>query len=260
MQNKIRLNQTLIKTLKKDSICPRQIFETFIAGSVSTLPTESMMKGLVFEDWCLSKPGQATHEAPRLKNGNLSADYIRISEQAEKFKTEIMPQFGLEIKHQQLLIEHEYSDNVTLHGKLDFCSPVKDEVLGDIPMAIHDLKLTGSIFKTWGDFSWAFPYNIDHTQAFMYTYLYKEKFGWEIPFYYWVFDYSPDKNFKVFRKSVEAMHKLELQESIRMSVEKIEYFEKNGWDVEVANENNCKGCALKDNCKSFNPKKQIEII
>ena len=260
---KIRLNQTFIKKLKEDSICPSQIYHVFIEETAKMEITDSQNKGRFFEELCLLQPGETPIvQAPKLKNGSMPIDYVRISEQAEFFREEVTQQFGLDIKpmNRQIYMEYDYAPNVVLHGKIDFNSPIKDEILGDVPMAIHDLKMTGSIFKQFGDYSWAFPYNIDHTQAFMYTFLYKELFGWTLPFYYWVFDYSPDKNYKVFRKQVEPLHLLELQESIRMSVEKIKLFERNGWNVTVPMEKNCKNCPLKENCKSYNPKKSIEVI
>jgi hypothetical protein len=258
--NKVSINQTLIKKLKQENVCPRELYHIYIAKDVPSIPSESMNKGLVFENLALDLNNDA--KIPSLKTGGTPVDYVRIIRQAKRFKEEIVPQFKMNIekKNTQIFIEHKYSDRVVLYGTLDFCSPIEDQDLGTVPVAIHDLKMTSSIYKQFGDYCWAFPYNIDHTQAYLYTYIYQKEFGWTVPFYYWVFDYSPDMNYKPIRKLVEPLHILELEEAIRVSLEKIDYFEKLGWQTEIPNEKNCKECPLKENCKSYNPKKTIEVV
>lgn len=262
---KLKLNQTLIKMLKKGGECPRYINDvmlnpiSIIAGvNVVSEPSDAMNKGHVFESIIL---GIGNPEVPKLKSGGTPADYTRIQEQAFRFLSELIPEYELDIedKNKQLYLETQYSEDVILHGTIDFLSPIKDDVLGKVPMAIQDLKMTGSIFKQFGDYSWAFPYNIDHTQAHMYKRLVKDNLKWDMPFYYWVFDWSPDKNFKIFRKETNEMDKRELDESIRISVERLNHYDKNGW-VEFPSPDNCKGCPLKNACKSYTQKQLIEVI
>lgn len=257
---KLKINQTLIKKLKKGNDCPAQIKEMLWPTVVTKVAaTDSQLKGLVFEQEALDM--DPVYGPPLLKMGGVPVDYIRIREQAKRFKEEIVPQYELEIKPEnvQLYIEHQYNADVILHGTLDFVSPIKDDVLGKMPIAIHDLKMTGSIYKQFGDYSWAFPYNIDHTQAHMYKFLFKAEHKYTLPFYYWVFDYSPDKNLKIFRKETTSIDSLELEESIRMSVEKLNEYDRNGW-VESASPENCRYCPLKETCKSFDTKQKIEIL
>lgn len=259
---KLKLNQTLIKMLKKGGECPRYINDVMLnpVGLVSEV-SEAQNKGLVFEAIALNMPHAHEIPVPKLKSGALPVDYTRIAEQSARFLAELMPEYELEIedKNKQIYLETQYSEDVIIHGTIDFLSPIKDDVLGKVPMAIHDLKMTGSIFKQFGDYSWAFPYNIDHTQAHMYKRLVKANLKWDMPFYYWVFDYSPDKNFKIFRKETNELDNRELDESIRVSVERLNHYDKNGW-VESPSPSNCKGCPLKNVCKSYTQKQLIEVI
>jgi hypothetical protein len=153
-----------------------------------------------------------------------------------------------------------YSPDVMIHGKLDFTGTLIDESMATFPIpVIADLKLTKNIYNQFGDFCWAYPHNMDHTQAFMYTQLYKQAYNEVRHFYYFVFDYKPEPEFKIIRKKVEAIDIAELNESIRSAVAKLDYHTNNGWN-EVASHDNCKYCPLSSNCASYKPNKPIEVV
>ena len=259
---KIRLNQTVIKLLNNfdmsnPDLCPAQIKETCFSDSKYTsLPTAAMMKGLVFENAALDLNREI--DFPKLKNGNISADYERIFKQADNFK-EIAKDHEIVIAESQKYIEIDYSDEVVLFGTLDFVGSFKENETTFHPEAIVDLKLTGNLFSTFGDYSWAFPYNINHLQAFVYNELYLRKYGKELPFFYMVFDYTPSMNHKIFKKRVDALDKATMHESIRSAVEKIKYFDENGW-IEIPRHDRCLLCPINETCKSYTNKRTIEEI
>lgn len=262
--------------MKKDLLCPAQIKAAIISrDKTQDKPTESQQKGLTFEKLCLKTqaPDYMTTQAilgstPKLKNGELSADYKRICEQAERFIKEMIPEYELDLTSSEggtragsfIDMEADFNDEITLFGQTDFVSSMLDDVLGKIPIAIHDLKLTGSIFKQWGTFSWASPHNMDHTQAYQYIWLVKKLTGYTVPFYYWVFDYSPDKNFKLLRKETTALGWAEYEESVRVSAERYKLFAADGWKAENPSSDNCGYCPLKLTCPSANKRQTIEII
>ena len=259
---KIRLNQTVIKILNNfdfsdANMCPAQVRATmFSDSSFDSVPSAAMVKGLYFENLALDL--NRNIEIPLLKNGNKSVDYDRIEKQAEKFK-QIAEDHDIVIQEKQLLIQAQYSENIDLFGTLDFVSSFRESNDVFHEKAIVDLKLTSNVFSTYGDYSWAFPINMDHTQAFMYNELYKIKYGEDLPFFYMVFDYSPSMNYKIFKKHIGPTEKAQLHESIRMAIERIKYFDENGW-IEIPRHDRCKDCPLKDTCSSFTNKRQVEII
>jgi len=263
----IYLNQTLIKQLtvaKPDAPthCPLQVKECMLKDSqLSTKTSDAMNKGIIFESLALDIPAAHGATIPFLKDGkNIPVDYKRIQEQALRFKNEVCKEYAIEVKEKQLYIEAKWNEEVTLFGTLDFTGTIRDNegVVGD---AIVDLKMTGSIYSQYGDFSWAFPFNMDHTQAYMYNWLYKEKYGIDLPFYYLVFDYAPEMNLKVIRKRIEPINKAEFTESVRKAVEIITFYNENGWNANPSYEK-CKNCPLKENgtCKQFIQYKPIEEV
>tara|TARA_R110000868_G_scaffold407972_1_gene690020 strand:+ start:10153 stop:10986 length:834 start_codon:yes stop_codon:yes gene_type:complete len=261
---KLRLNQTIIKALSnfnmaEPSFCPSQVRQcNFSDSPCESIPTDAMRKGIVFETLALDLPESERSTIPLLKNGNVSADYERVIKQAAKFK-EMKKEHEIMIYERQQLIEVPYSDEITIFGTLDFVSTFRENETTFHPKAIVDLKLTGNVFNTFGDFSWAFPFNMDHTQAFMYTMLYKMAFNEDLPFFYMVYDYSPSMNMKIFKKKVGSMEIAQLHESIRKSVEKIRYFDENGW-IEIPEYKRCQTCPVNSTCASFTNKQKIEII
>lgn len=254
---KIRLNQTVIKQLKEFNLaepnfCPAQIrYLSFSEELQSLPPSEAMRKGIVFETHALGLKPRANGESdiPLLKNGTVPVAYTRIMEQVNKFKS-IATHFGMFPSQIQETIRVDYSEDVELFGTVDFVSPIHI-METSYPKAIIDLKLTGNIENPFGPFSWATPEKMDHTQAFMYTYLYEMKYGERLPFFYMVFDYSTKKGHKIVHKKVEDCDIDMLHESIDQAQKKLRFFQENEW-MEIPEPKRCEFCPLRFSCKSFN--------
>lgn len=255
-KDQYKISQTLIKEFKKE-YCPAQVKAVYIDRSIAMEATIPMQRGVYFETQCIGggAHGQSLNDLPRLRNGNKNAAHQRIDEQIAAFP-EILTKHGIVIKDAQVKIQKSLDDLIVLEGTLDFTGSIMDDNLGQIDDAVFDIKLTGSIYKEFGDWSWHFPHNMDHTQAFMYSMLYSDPIK---PFYYIVFDYAPEPSYKIIRKIVEPLDLLELDESIRHTLDKILYHEKNGWDVSPSFEN-CKRCPLKANCNVYTDAKTIEVV
>ena len=260
--NKITISQTFIKAMKFD-FCPAQIKAIFIDKTVKSVPSLAMLKGSFFEHLCLDA-GHAHDDTnvtdlPRLKNGNKSVEHQRIEAQAEVFQR-IVKERPIVIHEKQVNITIPYNDNYELSGTIDFFAQLD----GNPEMAIFDLKLTGSIYREhnydgMAPWSWEFPQNMDFTQAFMYNYLVQEKLVIDAPFYYLVFDYKPESEYKIIRKKIERIHKMELMESIRKTIERIEFHNSAGWNYN-ATYANCIKCPLKKTCPAKILQKPVQII
>lgn len=248
--SKIRITQSFIKALLDDP-CPTQIKAVWIDKTAKIKPGEAMLKGSYFEHLCLGA-GHAHDEITvtdltRLKNGEKSVAQQRIDAQAEVFK-KICTERPIVIKDKQIEIVLPYDDNYEIGGTIDFDGYID----GSEDIALFDIKLTSSLYRehTYGPFgSWSreFPHNMDFTQSFMYTYLYTEKYGMAPKFYYLVFDYKPESEYKIILKKIERMHIMELMESIRKTIERIEFYKSTGWEYN-ANYKNCMNCPLKNEC------------
>lgn len=256
----VRIRQSTIKAFKREKHCPRKINESMILRKVENLPTDSMLKGKIFEQLCFGLITPEDPIIPKLRNGKLSVDYERIIQQAEFFRNKFSNDYKINIHEKNIRLEYQYADDIILEGEIDAIGEILDISLNDKPiMGILDIKLTKNIYNQYGDFCWAYPFNMDHSQPFMYTKLWKENFGPEIPFFYLVFDYKPTPEFKVIRKQLTGLESLEFQEDIRKTHERIIHYNQHGWP-EIPSFEECKGCPLSVNCKSFLNHKPIEVV
>lgn len=254
-----KISQTLIKLFKQD-YCPTYIKEVYIDKNYASKPSIAMLRGLYFETQVIGSGahGQSVNNLPLLKNGTKSASHQRVDRQVRDFQ-KTLGLHNMVILDTQTVLTYKFDDNLELNGTLDCLASLHDDVLGDVDKAIVDIKLTSSIYKEFGDWSWHFPHNMDHTQAVMYTYLYEQMTGEQLPFYYLVFDYAPNPSYKIVRKEITNMDKAELDESIRRTLDKILYHEKNDWGYNPSY-SNCKLCPMNQTCPEYTKAKKVEVI
>lgn len=250
----------MIKAFNKDGYCPMKLKKVFVDRTHQTIPSETMERGVYFETLCLGSgvKGKQLHDLPRLKNGRKSVSQIRIEEQAQKFPS-ILDAHKMMIRENDIYLEYEMESGIFLCGTTDFLSPIWDDTDGPIDNAIIDLKLTQTIYSQFGPFCWHFPVNMDHTQAYMYTHLWREVRGMDLPFYYMVFDYKPNPEYKMIKKLVGTLEMYELQEAIRKTLEKINFHEGRGYFTNPLHEN-CKDCPLATTCPDVTRAKKIQTI
>jgi len=266
-KNKILVSQSDIKwfyhRMEERDHCPRKGYELKILRRYKEPTTEAQEKGCYFETLCLgsSAGGKATFDLPRKKltskqvteglkkgiplqdvKGDKTIDQIRIEEQALRFQQRIV-ELGVHVgpdNTQVPIIKHIF-DNVYLIGELDIFPAVIKTPEG-IRKAMIDLKLTGDIRSTFGEYGWGNFEYMDHIQAFCYHELITdidldlnphlgEIFGKNpmlasdlakgmYEFYYWVFGYKkadPDQE-NIFRVTYNATKRAELYQQIRAYV------------------------------------------
>lgn len=251
----IRISATLISKINDVDECPYKVKRQYIDKDVPFLPTQSMKNGLFFEQEVLGvKPGSNPVLPHTLKNGKPSTDAKRIIDQANKIKSEILPMYGIDLSKstpfKRFQIEFK-EDDLTLSGEFDLLCEMDDPELGKVN-AIIDLKLTkninyeNSLLKP--NWSWRYPQNRDHTQAYMYKYAYQLLFKTQPQFYYFVFDYKNPPEHKIIRKKVGEMELNELKTSIDSTVSKIKEYDESGWNYNPSYLN-CKNCPLLNSCK-----------
>lgn len=262
----ITLTQTLIKLINS-SDCPRKWNAIYIEKTSPQIEKAVFTKGKVFEQLAIGKSaGEEDTPIPLLKNGDVPAEYKRIIEQAKLAKNYIFPMYGIEIEAIQFNHHMYYGEiedvSVSLEGTMDIIGKMFDPDISKTKKTdcIIDLKLTGNLNTQFGDYSWAYPMNMDHTQAYMYTHLYEDLKGLRVPFYYMVFDYKANSpEYKIFKKNVGPTEIAELKESIRSATVKYKQLYELDFP-EVPSYENCKHCTLKDVCKSYTAVRPINSI
>lgn len=252
MRNAIPISQTLIKEFETYGYCPRKIYVRYIAKTHEQEPSDSMIKGQYFETMALGsgRGGIKVTDLPRKKNGHVTIDHARIDFQAKRF-AEVLDKWGIRMPKangKQLEIITEVN-GILLSGNLDFVSRVNN-IYGDFPVAVIDLKLTKDRKNTYGQFCWGEPEKMDKLQASMYPLLFKKKWGhklprdYEIMFFYLVFDYKPDFGDNLIPVFYNAAEEEKLMERIRYTNEKMHEAIRTDWPA-IPDYEQCKKCPLR---------------
>jgi len=265
----VLISQSLMKQfiMFNDPIefCPYQIKRTYIDKAYDKR-TDAMTNGVFFESLAIGGDvrGNTITDLPRLRTGKKSTDHKRIESQVLEFKRDAN-ELELEIDRftsQQRFCKvwHGMADVdiiVIFIGGLDLLSPIKYN--GEKRLAAIDLKLTKDVSNTNGNFCWGSPNDMDHTQAYSYSWM------TGLPFYYMVYDYKPKMEKKSpLKVNINAIILKEFFEALRKAVANIIYEENTGWqprpglldDTGFRKVPKCEKCIVKD-CKFY--KKNIEI-
>lgn len=263
----LSINNSLIKKFlfKGAEIdhCPHKIYHEDIIKDWKRPTTESQLKGIFFETLCIGGGAgdQSVYDLPRNKNGTKSKDQERIELQALIFN-KMYPKYHMIIckegkhKNVQTPICCQWEDpkyknyvdyTVYLHGTTDIISPIS---FGNYEynMAVVDLKLTKDRNGTWGMFSWGDPTNMDHGQAYMYSFI------TGLPFVYWVWDFVADdekRGNKFIPVKTIATDKVdpdlinrynEFHETIRKTIKYLIQYDAEQWPCKSSFDN-CKDCS-----------------
>lgn len=244
----IRINQSLIKQFIKNGndveYCPKKVGSIYILNTHKSRTSDAMVKGQFFETLCLgtSTGGVIVDSLPLKRNGEKSIDQIRIEAQALVFR-ELLPKYSIDFNKiiDRPVFKKIINDDFYLSMEADFISNIEYDG-NKIDYAIHDLKLTQNIHNQYGDFCWAYPANMDHIQAAMYNFI------TGLPFFYWVFDFKPTPEFKIFHKEIRPDEKMQLLVSIDKTIDIITENNKIGWEAYCPSISNCSKCPLYVEC------------
>ncbi len=241
--SKIKVSQSLAKSLydyREGKECGLVIKAKWVDG-IQFPSTDPMDLGNYFEFVCTGQLPRDGHvPAPKtLKNGNLPKDYERVHLQAQNFKR-VMDHYGFHIYKTGVKLQTQ-----DLGGILDILA-VKDG-----KYCIIDTKYSGLLEDKWTDMGW----NDDSIetkerlliQAVQYKLLWREIYGTDIDFYFFVFSSKNETDFKIFHIEVDP----DVYQKHRMAMNNIGlYFEQlieNGFEPNPSFKR-CKNCFLKENC------------
>ena len=267
----IYINQSLIKHFywknKDKPYCPKFTKWNMIDGN-KIPPTPPMLEGLLFESLCIgqSADGTTTIDLPRDKRtGKKLIAQLKIEEQAMNFpslcqkhgvfiikentknvSSNVQVKKTIQLEDKDLTEKFPDTD-IFIHLCADIISPVTTETQ-NYPVAVIDIKWTGDLESTFGDFGWGNAKYMDHIQAYLYSYL----LG--VPFVYWVFDKkgrnkfiptNTDVNSSDYNTAMEAKtRRAEMLEKIRQTVIKVLIHEDyDGWPTAPLYDI-CKKCPL----------------
>ena len=272
----MKLSQSLIKQVVKKgdllNYCPRKVKEVYIDKKYD-ITSEAMLRGQYFETNTIGgvAHGEAVTDLPRLKNGSRSAHHKRIDDQIFRFdRLKDLHEIEVKPEQTQVKLSAKWPDdeNVIIEGTVDLFSGISyvDSESGEIvkvPLAMIDIKLTENLYTTYGDFAWAYPQNMDHLQAYAYTWLFMQNYGKQIPFFYWVFDYKPsEQENQLFLKQINSADIAEFKETTRKVIEEFYFHESLQEWTEKPSAENCSKCPLKTDgsCTKAMEKQTAKII
>jgi len=269
----LRISKSLIRQLiykgEPYPVCPYKVYHTLLLRDVVTPPSDSMIKGLYFENKCLgdSANGNTVVDLPRhKKTGAKLIDHDRIEQAVERFN-KVKEDYGLIVEQNRVQRYHKrrwidcqckWDIPIYLDGTLDLLSPITTSGYS-IPEATIDLKLTrdkdvvdtysnGLFHSTpWGNMEQA-----DFTEAMMYRLIFGK------PFVYMVFDYKAtnagfmdipvitDINDPDHQKADKASKRMaELYKAIHWVITSVMQWEVSGWPMTPIPKV-CNSCPIED--------------
>lgn len=283
----IMVSSSLIKKFfwnsDEEIICPRKMYHTSIMNDHVITPSLSMKNGLYFESMVLgSGRGQKLLDLPRKRNGDKTADHLRIDEQVHLFDKVVTDHQMIVIKNNENiqvdkkfvyepLDRQNFNHDVTIiiSGVYDLISPIFNEGVY-FKEAVIDIKLAKDREGGFGRFHWGNVKSLDHTQPILYS------FTSGLPSFYLLFDYKPnDRGYRIIPVLTEQyLHALEvkpksydgllneaklrtreLQTIIVRTAELMIKYEVERWPVNPCN-NFCKNCPVSEKhggyCKDHN--------
>jgi hypothetical protein len=245
----------------KLDICPLKMFVTHIDKQYPFEETNAMRYGKYLESLLLgcTADGEPLTDLPRDKRtGNKSVYQKRIEQHASLWDMR-KEQYGIivnkegDMKNIQMRTfkkweSKNFSDiTINIYATADLISPFKDNGI-NYDMAIIDIKGTGDVNNTFGNYCWGNPQNIDPFQLVLYSRIF------DIPkTLFIVMDWSKNVGFKIVPINVDPNHndpiksneaKLRIktmEQTIDSFIADLAFYDKSGWKAEPTKDN-CKGC------------------
>lgn len=238
------ITQSMLKSffVRGDVIdhCPLHNKLLYIDKELEIVPNEYMLYGMFFESKAIgfTSRGNKYVSLPKTSTFKTTSIEDRLNNQVNRFRYLVMKydmvisEANTQVKHRLLYKDHDFEDiDIYLEGTADILSPFR---YGDkYEVSCIDLKITRDITSKQSSYSWGNYPEIDNIQAVMYSLLFS------MPFYYMVFDYSPQLNYGIFPYIPTKLDYVQLQETIRKYVMLYLEHENNQWPAVK-----CKKCDL----------------
>lgn len=193
MERKFELSQSSLKSFEDPSVCLEDFRRIFISKQDPPKSSIYMDFGRYFEYLCIGSGSghqEDIKDLPRKKNGEKKVSQERIELQANLFKN-----FHNECSH-----DFKWFEIIETQKKIKFNreNGIIDIVAKDFftdEIFLIDLKLTSDLKSNFNK-KFTYDKNINITQAIHYVDLWENLFKVRPIFSYFVFDYSPNMNFR----------------------------------------------------------------
>lgn len=251
MREDYLLNQSGLKGLEKEDTCFKKWYHREVLGEFKMSSTIYMDRGNYFEHLCLgdrARDYEAVTELPLLKNGEKPVAHQRLEQQAARFKDFVNPAHP-DFKGLIFLDTQISYKNLELGRRGD--ADIRALRVKDNAIVILDLKCTAKINTNpkFNPFSWADPKRVDFTQQAYYVVL-AESLGLEVDTLkliagVWVFDYSPEMEFREYYVTVTPKTKKAIQFRCDTAWDAINNFKKDEENIpRIPSKKECSDCPL----------------
>lgn len=199
--NDLLINQSLVKDLvkyQKKELCGL-IFENKWVHHQYGQGTKSNNLGHYFEYLCTGALAKGELEPPKAeytKKNELTSDYQVAKEQSEYFH-DLVRKYGITLlsSGEKVIADNQWIGTLDIKAKWE--SVFENEIFdfdkkNTDKTVIIDLKYSGLLEDKWSEFGWN-NYTLPKKQGTMlqakhYKFLFWKKYGFNPPFFFWVFD------------------------------------------------------------------------
>jgi len=280
------INQSLIKKIidKYQNIipyCPKYIRDKYLLKILKDTKKSRVIQCGNYMEYIFLGGTAEKGKIPVLERskttGKKRIDEIRIELQYEMFQKHIV-KYGMSLVknyNTQIKIYKRFNDDVIMVGTLDWGVTPFTYPNGDTKLAFIDLKSTGDVTNTFGDFCWGSPEHFDLIQGDYYNDLIRnidfdlndkmnpnnnlrELFTDQVQtiiandgsiFLYMVYGIGKDdlaKQFKLIERSYYdlnggTMRQKDMKERLRKTYIELDFMEKNNWEPMICP--NCMECS-----------------
>lgn len=239
-----KISQSLMKAFynyKEKKFCGKLFYEQYVAKTIDSIPTESMLLGIFFEYTATGQlPRTGITPVPSYNSkGQLTEAYKRATESAEFFK-KIIDKYNIKILSTGEILENEIANGIT-----DIIA------MWDGRKCIIDLKYSGLLENKWDEMGWELENLIFKDKILIqpvhYKWLYRAIYNEDIDFYFFVFDSKDSANAKIIKINVDedkiAANSIAVNQTRKKLIDEIE----NGF-IAYPDLNKCKNCPINYRC------------
>jgi hypothetical protein len=260
MQDKIYINQSLVKDLVKyqnNQLCGLEFTNKWILKQFGG-GTKSNALGHYFEYLCTGALAKGESDAPKPdynKNGSLSSDF-ELARKQSVFFHELIGKYGIELisAGDKVLADEKWIGTLDILVKWDSIGKYIDFEFGeDNPehQVIIDLKYSGLLEDKWNEFGWHNDFLAKKQgtmlQAKHYKFLFWKKYGFNPPFFFFVFDTKDVGKVKVIHVEIDDWELEQHEVFLEKAKKYFDYQLERGFEPKPLYER-CKECKFSKWC------------
>jgi hypothetical protein len=200
--DRLLINQSMVKDLakyRKEELCGLIFNNKWILHQYGK-GTKSNNLGHYFEYLCTGALAKGESEAPKpdtTKKGELTADFKVAQQQAVYFK-EVIAKYGIQLltAGEKVIADDQWVGTLDIKARWDELfkdgGMIEPDPNNPENTVIIDLKYSGLLEDKWSDFGWHLDFlpkkEGTMLQAKHYKFLFWKKYGYNPPFFFFVFD------------------------------------------------------------------------